>query len=488
VKRTLFLNPPSFEGYDGGAGSRYQARREVTSFWYPTWLAQAAALVPNSKLIDAPPHCLSTEEVLSAAQDYDLIVMHTSTPSLSNDIKFAEAIKANNPDTLVGFVGAHVMVLPEQTLSRSPCIDFVCRGEFEYPCLELAQGKAYQDIEGLSYRAYDGTIVRNPERALIQDWDSLPSVLPIYHRDLEIERYFIGYLFHPYVSLYTGRGCAARCTFCLWPQTIGGHTYRGKSPSALIDEIERGAALFPQAREWFLDDDTFTADKARAIEISKGLKRLKITWSCNARANLDYETLKALRANGLRLVVVGFETGNREILKRIKKGVTIERAREFMRHCRGLGIKVHGTFVLGLPVETRDTMEETIRFAQELDPHTIQVSIAAPYPGTELYDDAMRNGWLGSETLVEGSGIQSSPLHYPDLTPDEIEEGVERMYRRFYFRARPIMRMLREMVASKRVFLRRIREGREFLSYLNERKESGRAQGPKEQSRRCARG
>jgi hopanoid biosynthesis associated radical SAM protein HpnJ len=473
VKKTLFLNPPSFEGFDGGAGARYPARREITSYWYPTWLAQPAAIVPGSKLIDAPPHHLSMNDVLRIAADYELVIMHTSSPSLANDIQCAEAIKSHNRGVEIGFIGAHVTVLPEETLQQGQVIDFVCRNEFDFTCLELAQGTPYDQIENLSYRSANGAIRHNEERELDENLDALPSVLPIYHRDLQIENYFIGYLLHPYVSFYTGRGCPGRCTFCLWPQTISGHRYRTKSPAAVIREMEQGRELFPQAREWFFDDDTFTADRARAIEISKGLKKLNLTWSCNARANLDFDTLKQLRANGLRLLVVGFETGNKEILKRIKKGVTLHTAREFVRNCNRLGIKVHGTFIMGLPIETRESIEETIRFAQELDPYSIQVSIAAPFPGTELYAEAVANGWLNNNGLVADSGIQMSTLNYPDLSIDEIEDAVERMYRRFYFHPKPILRMLREMVTDGHMLVRRLREGREFLEYLRVRKHMG---------------
>jgi hopanoid biosynthesis associated radical SAM protein HpnJ len=471
VKKTLFLSPPSFDGFDGGAGARYQAKREITSYWFPTWLAQPAALVPGSRLIDAPPHHQSVEDVLAIARDYELVILHTSTPSLANDIRCAEAIKQQNPQTEIGFIGAHVAVLPEPTLRQAPAIDFVCRNEFDYTCLEVAEGKPYEQIKGLSYRDKSGRIRHNPERELIRDWDAMPSVLPVYHQNLAIENYFIGYLLHPYISFYTGRGCPAKCSFCLWPQTIGGHQYRAKSPKAVIEEMALGRELFPQVREWMFDDDTFTINEARAVEISRGLKKLGLTWSCNARAHVRYETLKELRDNGLRLLLVGFESGNQEILNRIRKGLKLEMAREFMRNCRKLGIKVHGTFIIGLPIETKETIEETIRFAQELDPHTIQVSIAAPYPGTELYNQAVANGWLDGNILVAGSGIQTSTLRYPNLSPEEIEDAVERMYRRFYFRWKPIFRILREMAADRQMLVRRLREGQEFFSYLRERKE-----------------
>ncbi|MDZ7954977.1 hopanoid biosynthesis associated radical SAM protein HpnJ [Nostoc sp. DedQUE09] len=474
MKKTLFLSPPSFDGFDGGAGSRYQAKREITSFWYPTWLAQPAALVPGSKLIDAPPHGQTVEDIIEIAQDYELIIMHTSTPSLANDVKCAETIKAQNSDVKIGLIGAHVAVLPEQTLVENPIIDFVCRHEFDYTCKEIAEGKSWEEITGLSYRDRQGNIHHNQDRPLIHDWDSMPSVLPIYHRNLDITKYFIGYLLHPYISFYTGRGCPAKCTFCLWPQTIGGHLYRTKSPEAVGREMEEAKAIFgDKVREYMFDDDTFTIDKHRAITISEHLRRLKLTWSCNARANLDYDTLKQLRNNGLRLLLVGFESGNQQILDGIKKGIKLEVARKFMENCHKLGITVHGTFIIGLPDETQRTIEETVRFACEISPHTIQVSIAAPYPGTELYRQAQENNWFSNTSLVASSGIQMSTLQYPNLSGAEIEDAVERMYRKFYFRPRAIIPIVGEMLTDPQMLVRRLREGREFFSYLKDRRAQG---------------
>ena len=473
MQKTLFLSPPSFDGFDGGAGARYQAKREITSFWYPTWLAQPAALVPESKLVDAPPHNLSLDDVLNIARDYPLVIMHTSTPSLPNDVRCAQAIKAQNRETKVGLIGAHVAVLPEATLSDHRVIDFVCRNEFDYTCLELAQGKPWTEIKGLSYRDKEGKIHHNPERELIHDWDSLPSVMPIYARDLDINKYFIGYLLHPYISFYTGRGCPAKCSFCLWPQTIGGHQYRAKSPAAVGAEMREAKAIFGnRVAEYMFDDDTFTIDKARAIAISKYLKELKLTWSCNARANLDYDTLKTLKDNGLRLLLVGFESGNQQILDGINKGIKLEVAKQFMKNCHKLGITVHGTFIIGLPNETPATVEETIRFACEVSPHTIQVSIAAPYPGTQLYQQAQANNWFSNQSLVADSGIQISTLAYPNFSATQIEAAVEEMYRRFYFRPRAIIPIVGEMLSDPKILVRRLREGKEFFAYLQERKQS----------------
>ncbi len=470
--KALFLSPPSFDGFDGGAGSRYQAKREVTSFWYPTWLAQPAALVPGSKLLDCPPHNIGVQECLAEADKYDHVIIHTSTPSLRNDCKVAEAIKERRPSTLIGFVGAHAAVLPAETLKASPAIDWVGRKEFDFTCKEVVEGRPLSSITGLSYRK-EGKLVHNPERELIQDMDILPWVVDTYKRDLEIEKYFIGYLMHPYLSIYTGRGCPAQCTFCLWPQTIGGHKYRVRSAQNVADEMAHAKKLFPQVREFFFDDDTFTANLPRAREIAQKLKPLGVTWSCNSRANVNYETIKLMKECGLRLLLVGYESGSQSILDRVKKGVTVEEMRKFTKACRELGVAIHGTFILGLPIETKETIEETIRFAQELDVFSIQVSLAAPYPGTELYDMAKQNGWFAKKDktdILHGDGLQQSTLEYPDLSKEEIFEAVERFYRQYYLRPKPILRIIKTMMEDRDVCVRRLREGYEFFGTMLQRR------------------
>ena len=470
--KTLFVNPPSWQGFDGGAGSRYQAKREIRSFWYPTWLAQPAALVPGSRLVDAPPHDITKDGILRIARDYELIVIHTSAPTLRGDAELAEALKSQQPSLSVGLVGAHAAVLPEETLRTSEAIDWVARKEFDYTCRDVALGLPLAGIAGISYRR-DGKIFHNPERALIGDMDELPSVMDVYARDLDIERYDIGYLKHPYVSHYTGRGCPAQCSFCLWPQTVGGHKYRARSPEGVAREMAHAKKLFPQVREFFFDDDTFTAYQPRAREIAQHLGKLGITWSCNARANVNFETLKTMRDNGLRLLLVGYESGVQSILDGIKKGIRIEEAREFTRNCRKLGITIHGTFILGLPGETPETIRNTLEFAKELDVFSIQVSLAAPYPGTELYRQALENGWFGRDaTLVSDSGTQTAALEYDGLSREEIFAWVGKFYRAYYFRPRPIARIVRTMLTDWQEMKRRLREGAEFFRFLRLRSAS----------------
>lgn len=470
--KTLFLNPPSFQGFDGGAGARYQARREIRSFWYPTWLAQAAAMVAESKLIDAPADDSGIDEVIRIARDFDLVFIYTSTPSFESDSRTAVRIKRANPDAVIGFVGPHVSALPDESLRFATAADFVIRREFDLAASEIAAGCALGDTAGVSWRNGQA-IIHNPDGESNADLDALPSVLDVYRRDLTIENYFIGYLLHPYLSIYTGRGCPGKCIFCLWPQTLTGHKYRVRSPGSVYEEIARASDIFPQVKEFFIDDDSFTANPARAKEIAGLIGKLGVVWSTSSRADVTFEVLKALKDGGLRLLMVGYESGSDVILQNVRKGITTETARRFTQDCKSLGIAIHGTFMLGLPGETKETIEQTIRFARELDPDTMQVSVAAPYPGTELHRLAHESGWLASDELVTEDGTQQCPLRYPDISGKEIIESVDRFYKRFYFRPKVLARIGREMLHDGDVRRRRLREGREFFSFLGRKQRSG---------------
>src|SRR5947208_13256286 len=473
MMRTLFLQAPSFDGFDGGAGSRYQMRREIQSFWFPTWLAQPAALVEDSKLIDAPPHQLKFEDVVPEAMRRDLVVMHTSTPSFSVDVRTAEGLKALKPSLKIGMIGAKVAVEPEASLKASTAIDFVARNEFDFTIKEVAEDRDFARIAGLSWRNADGLVVHNEDRAVLESMDDLPFVTPIYKRDLVIENYFSGYLKHPYISFYTGRGCKSRCTFCLWPQTIGGHRYRTRSVGHVIEELAWAQKAFPQVKEFFFDDDTLTDNLPRVEALAREIGKLGMVWSCNAKANVPRSTLKVLTDYRLRLLLVGYESCNQKILHNIKKGMRVDVAKRFAKDCRELGIVTHGTFILGLPGETKETIEETIRFAVEVNPNTIQVSLAAPYPGTFLHAQAIANGWLVHENaqLLTQRGSQVAALNYPHLSHTEIFRSVDDFYKRFYFRAPKIAAILGEMIMSPDMMKRRLREGVEFFRFLRQRGE-----------------
>jgi hopanoid biosynthesis associated radical SAM protein HpnJ len=461
--KTLFLNPPSFENFDGGAGSRWPATREIESYWYPVWLAYPAGMLEGARLLDAPSHHVSAEETINIARDYEFLVLFTSTPGFPGDIRLVQKIREVNPKIKIAFVGPHVSVLPERSLKDCPSIDFVVRKEFDYAVHEFAHGKPLEEILGISYLK-NGSVVHTPDRPEIQDLDSLPHVTEVYRRDLDVTKYNVPFLLYPYVSLYTTRGCPAQCTFCLWPQTLSGHPWRKRSTDDVAQEMAKAKDFWPNVREFFFDDDTFNIQKPRTIELCAKLKPLKLTWSCTSRVTTDYETLKAMKDAGCRLLIVGYESGDQQILKNIKKGATIERARQFTKDCHKLGLVVHGDFILGLPGETRETIRNTIAFAKELDVETIQVSVAHAYPGTELYDYAVKNGFMvGDNKMVDEGGHQLAHIQYPGLPAEEILESVHRFYDEYYFRPKAVFRILRKAAFNNVDRKRLYKEAKTFL-------------------------
>src|ERR1700747_3499969 len=373
--RTLFLNPPSFEGFDGGASSRWPASREIESYWYPVWLCYPAGMLPDSKVVDAPPHKISIEQTTAMAKDFELLVLYTSTPGFHVDVKISEMMKDVNPKLKVAFVGPPVTIEPDKTLQMNRAIDFVVRREFDYQIADYAKGKPLEELPGVSFRK-NGDIVNNPERPVIENLDELPWVTKVYKRELDFRRYNVPFLLNPFISLYTSRGCPAMCTFCLWPQTHSGHRWRLRSSDDIAAECKWALENFSGLKEIFFDDDTFNYQKKRTIELCGKLKKLNFTWSCTSRVTTDYDTLKAMKDAGCRLLIVGYESGDQQILKNIKKGATMEMAERFTASAKKLVLVIHGDFIIGLPGETPETIRKTIDFAKRMDSETIQVSIA----------------------------------------------------------------------------------------------------------------
>lgn len=466
--RTLLLNPPSFEGFDGGASSRWPATREIESYWYPVWLCYPAGMLPDSKVVDAPPHRISIEQTVAMGKDFELLVLFTSTPGFHVDVKIAEMMRDSNPKLRVAFVGPPATVEPEKVLENS-AIDFVVRREFDHQIADFARGKPLQEIPGASFRS-NGSYVHNPESGTIENLDALPWVSRVYKRDLNIRNYNVPFLLHPFISLYTSRGCPAMCTFCLWPQTHSGHRWRLRSADDVAAEVRYSLDAFPSLKEIFFDDDTFNYQKARTVELCKRLKPLGFTWSCTSRVTTDYETLKAMKEAGCRLMIVGYESGDQNILKNIKKGATIDMARRFTANAKKLGLAIHGDFIVGLPGETRQTIRNTIDFAKSLDVETIQVSIAHPYPGTEFYDYVKQNDLITIDSMTDESGHQLPNISYPGLDRAELVDWVERFYGEYYFRPKVAWRVVRKALFNGPERRRLYKEAREYLSLRSKRK------------------
>jgi hopanoid biosynthesis associated radical SAM protein HpnJ len=466
--RTLFLNPPSFEGFDGGAGSRWPASREIESYWYPVWLCYPAGMLADSKVVDAPPHKISIDECVAMARDFELLVLFTSTPGFHVDVRIAEMMKDSNSKLKVAFVGPPVTVEPDKALQDTRAVDFIVRREFDHQIVNYANGTPLADLPGVSYRK-NGNVVHNPEGAVIENLDELPWVTKVYKRDLDFRRYNVPFLLNPYISFYTSRGCPAMCTFCLWPQTHSGHRWRLRSSDDIAAEVKSALENFPGLKEIFFDDDTFNYKKQRTIELCEKLGPLDFTWSCTSRVTTDYDTLKAMKEAGCRLLIVGYESGDEQILRNIKKGATVEAARRFTENAHKLGLVIHGDFIVGLPGETRESLRKSIDFAKSLDVETIQVSIGHAYPGTEFYDYAKKNELFTIESMTDESGHQLPNIIYPGLNRGELVEWVERFYDEYYFRPKAAWRVVSKAIANRDI-PRLYKEAREYLALRSKRK------------------
>src|SRR5580700_10647130 len=452
--KTLLLNPPSFENFDGGASSRWPATREIESYWYPVWLTYPAGMIPGSRLLDASPHKINWQQTIEICKDYEFLVLFTSTVGFASDVKLIRKIKEVHPSLKIAFVGPHGHIKPDETLMASEDIDFVTRGEFDHSVVEYAKGKPLSEILGVSYRQ-DGKIVHTATQPQLHtaELDALPFATEVYKRDLKIENYNIPFLLHPYVSFYTSRGCPALCTFCHWPQTLSGHAWRVRSTDNVVAEFQQAMKLFPQAKEFFFDDDTFNIRKDRVLDVCSKLKPLGFRWSANARTHTDYDTLKGMADAGCRLLIVGFESGDAQILKNSKK----------------VGIIVHADFIIGLPGETKETIAKTIDYAKQLDADTVQVSVAHAYPGTELYQWAAANGYLATEQRSDTTGHQLPHLVYPGLSLEEMMAGMNTFYDSYYLRPHVVWRIVKKALWDSHERKRLYGEAVEYLRVRSER-------------------
>jgi radical SAM superfamily enzyme YgiQ (UPF0313 family) len=378
-------------------------------------------------------------------------------------------MKDANPKMQVAFVGPPVTIEPDRALNATKAIDFLVRREFDHQIAGFAKGTPLSELPGVSYRK-DGTNVHNPEGGYIENLDELPWVSKVYKRDLDFRRYNVPFLLNPYISFYTTRGCPAMCTFCLWPQTHSGHRWRLRSSQDVANECRYVLENFPGLKEIFFDDDTFNYKKQRTLELCAELKKLNFTWSCTSRVTTDQETLKAMKDAGCRLLIVGYESGDQQILKNIKKGATVEGARRFTKDAHNLGLTIHGDFIVGLPGETRETLRNTIDFAKQLDVETIQVSLGHAYPGTEFYEYAKENN-LVQLKMSDDEGHQLPNVVYPGiLEKGEMMEWVERFYGEYYFRPKAAWRIVRKGIFDGQERRRIYKEAKDYLSLRAKRK------------------
>ena len=468
------LNPPFLPKFS--RESRSPAVAKSGTLYYPMWLAYATGYLEKAGhellLIDAAATGLSVEEAVRKAMAFNpaLAVLDTSTPSIYSDIETAQALKTALPSLFVVLVGVHVSALPVETLGISPAVDAVAFGEYDATLVDLA-GKfekhgrnddLFRTVAGLAFHTSTGSAVKNAPRPYIENLDDIPYVSSVYRKHLDIAPYFYGHSRYPLMVLVTGRGCPFHCSYCVIPQTLMGHRYRKRSVASIVGEFKYIADNFPEVKEIMIEDDTLTADKKRCVEFSGALVSsgaARIPWSANSRADVDYETLNAMKRAGCRLLCVGFESGEQAILDNIQKQLTLETIKKFMAAAKRAGILVHGCFMVGNRGETRETLEKTLAFAKELSPDTAQFFPIMVYPGTSDFDYFSGKGWITTTDFrkwLTKEGLHSSAVSRPDLSNETLVAFCDRARREFYLRPQYLfskfVQVLTHPSEAKRIF------------------------------------
>lgn len=456
-----FINPP-FKAEFGkfSRESRSPAITKSGALYYPLWLIYAALYSKKQghtiHFLDAPAKQLNEEKSLEIIRktdnDHSLFVLDTSTPSIKSDVAFAERLKSLYPSSFVILVGTHPSACAEETLGYSTLVDAVAIGEYDCTINELANvldaDRNLQNVRGICYRDGD-RYLRTATMPPMKDLDDLPFASQFIKEYLDEKDYFFAAATYPSIQIFTGRGCPFRCNFCVYPQTMHGHAFRARSAVNVVAEFEYIATNFPDVKEVVIEDDTFTANKKRVVEICRLLvekklnKRLK--WLCNARVDLDLETMRAMKKAGCRLIIPGIESGNQQILDNIKKGTKVEYFYQYVNNAKKAGLLIHACYMVGNQGETKESMNETLRLALRLNTDTAQFFPLIPYPGTEAYQWAKENNYIETdyEKYCLPDGTHNTVLSLPNLTAEEMVEFCNMARRKYYLRFSYILHRLK---------------------------------------------
>ncbi|WP_052566908.1 B12-binding domain-containing radical SAM protein [Candidatus Magnetobacterium casense] len=483
--RVTFLNPPFLRRFS--RSQRSPAVTKSATLYYPMWLSYAAATVAGAgfeiDLIDAPADNINIDAVTDRVRAFGprLIVVDTSTPSIYNDAAMCVPLKKALPDSFIVMVGTHVSALARESLMLERAVDAVAVGEYDYTLRELAvalrQGTSPVEVKGLVLRdagqdgEHGGGFTDTGRRPLIDNLDDLPFVSPMYRRFLNHRNYFNPNALYPMVTITTSRGCPFECIFCLYPQTMMGHRVRTRSIDNVIAEMRYIVKSFPEARAIFFEDDTFTVNTNRCRMLSEAIIRegLRISWSANARADLTYDTMAAMKAAGCRALCVGFESGSQLLLDGMKKRVSIEIMHRFMRDARRAGILVHGCFMVGLPAETTATMQETLALAKSLNPDTVQFYPVMVYPATVAYNWYKQEGLLQNQDFsawLTPSGLHNTVIRTHALSSEQLVRFCDYARRQFYLRPSYIAYKLWQSLGSVHEFRRNLKSAKTFIRHL----------------------
>ena len=483
--KIYLVNPPFKAEY--GRFSRESRSPAITksgTLYYPLWLIYAAAYAKKSGhdvlFLDAPAKNLNITQTIEIikkqVEKKILFVINTSTPSIKSDVDFGAKLKEMYPKSFILLVGTHPSALPEETLMLNSSIDAVSRGEYDIIVTDLAKaietGLGTEYVKGLTYRNSSGEIKSTENMPYMENLDDLPYAAEFIKEYLNVKDYFVAAATYPEIQIFTGRGCPSRCNFCLYPQTMHGHKYRTRSTENIIGEFQYIADNFPDVKEVFIEDDNFTVNKKRIMEICDLLiekklhKRLK--WLCNARVNLDLETMKIMKKAGCRLIIPGIESANQQILDNIKKGIKIEQIEDYVKNAKKAGLLIHACYMVGNQGETMDTMRETLKLALKLNTDTAQFFPLIPYPGTEAFNWAKQNGYieLNYENYCKQDGTHNTVLNLPEVTAEQMVDFCNEARKKYYMRPRYVLHRLKVGLTNLNDLKRSLKAFSKLKQYL----------------------
>jgi radical SAM superfamily enzyme YgiQ (UPF0313 family) len=482
--KILMLNPPFLPKYS--TFSRSPAVTKSGTIYYPIWHAYATGVLEEEghdvKLIDAPADGLDRDACYRIAEEFDpkMVVLYTSTGSIYNDVEIGGHIKELLPDSLIVLTGPHVSALPRESLELDKRIDAIARHEYDMTLVEIAKRldnkEDISDVVGLTLRI-GGDIRSNPDRELISDLDSIPFVSSVYKRHLKIENYFYAHCRFPVISIFTSRGCNARCTYCVYPQQMFGRYQRQRSPENIVAEFEYIEKEFPEVKEVLIDDDTFSFSQEHTIRFCELMiqKDIKLPWTVECRADVKYETMVMMKRAGCRLIVAGFESADNQILKNIKKGLTVERMRQFVLDAKKAGIMIHACFMAGNKGETKDTLMKSLQFAKQMNADTCQFFPLMVYPGTEAYEWAKTNDYLTTTDFrkwLTETGLHNCVVSTPELSGKELVDFCDYARRSYYLRPKYLAYKMLEVMKDPRELKKTVKSARTFMRYLFARSKS----------------
>jgi len=425
--------------------------KKITTFKYPPLGLLALASFLKDKcyeinFIDASIDNLDVEEIVERYKEKKTKVVGISSMSVNigQTFEIAKKIKEHNPEVKIVVGGIHPTVMPEHTLG-CPEIDVAVIGEGEITALELLQalGNSF-DLDGILGIAYrkDGRVVINPRRPLISNLDDLPMAD---YSFLDVAKYRSPYAKRtPFISIVRSRGCVFNCTFCGNPKMFG-RNFRCQSPERTILEIDALVEKY-NIKEISFKDTELTLDKnlGRLCDLMIA-KNYDIIWTCNGRVNtINQDLLEKMKVAGCYSITYGIESGDEEILKHMKKQITLEQVRRAIALTKKAGLQIVTNFMIGNAYDTKQTIEKTIQFAVELDTDYAYFGFTTPFPGTELRDLAEEKGWI-LDKRMEAIRYDECMMNATSLPTEELKKYLDKAYRAFYFRPRYILKRLRKL-------------------------------------------